>query len=78
MAKMTDEEAKRLDEKWTANPPKPGPNGSGYFTKCTKSACTVTIDRLTANYLSTKAEADHNTPAQIIGEMVRERIAAAV
>ena len=29
MAHMTDEEAKRLDEKWTKNPPKPGPNGTG-------------------------------------------------
>ena len=29
MAQMTDEEAKRLDEKWTKNPPKPGPNGTG-------------------------------------------------
>jgi len=36
MAQMTDEEAKRLDEKWTKNPPKPGPNGTGYFTQCKK------------------------------------------
>ena len=34
---MTDEEAKRLDEKWTKNPPKPGPNGTGYFTQCKKT-----------------------------------------
>jgi len=38
MAHMTDEEAKRLDEKWTKNPPKTGPNGTGYFTKCNQSA----------------------------------------
>ncbi|MHB9296078.1 hypothetical protein PilKf_01832 [Pillotina sp. SPG140] len=31
MARMTDEEADRLDEKWTKNPPKPGPNGTGFF-----------------------------------------------
>jgi len=37
MAHMTDEEAKRLDEKWTKNPPNPGPNGTGYFTQCNKS-----------------------------------------
>ena len=54
MAHMTDEEAKRLDEKWTKNPPKPGPNGTGYFTKCNQSAYTVTIDKVTANYLNTK------------------------
>jgi hypothetical protein len=78
MANMTDEEAKRLDEKWTKNPPKPGPNGTGYFTQCNKSAYTVTIDKVTANYLNTKAVADHKTPAQIISEMVQERITAVV
>jgi len=75
MAHMTDEEAKRLDEKWTKNPPKPGPNGTGYFTQCKKTAHTVTIDNITANYLNTKAIADHKTPAQIISELVREKIA---
>jgi hypothetical protein len=76
MAKMTEEEAARLDEKWTKNPPKPGPNGTGYFTQCKKAAHTITIDSFTANYLSSKAIADHKTPAEIIGEMVQERIAA--
>jgi len=41
-----------------------------------KTAHTITIDNVTANYLNTKAIADHKTPAQIIGEMVQERIAA--
>jgi hypothetical protein len=78
MSEMTDEEAKRLDEKWTKNPPKPGPNGTGYFTQCNKSAYTVTIDKITAHYLITKAAAANKTPSQIISEMVRERIAAAM
>jgi hypothetical protein len=30
------------------------------------------------DYLITKSIADHKTPAEIVGEMVRERIAAAV
>ena len=75
MTIMTDEEAARLDEKWTKNPPKPGPNGTGYFTQCKKAAHTITIDSLTANYLLSKAIADHKTPAEIVGEMVQERIA---
>jgi hypothetical protein len=29
------------------------------------------------DYLWSKAEADHKSPAQIIGELVREKIAAA-
>jgi hypothetical protein len=78
MAHMTDEEAKRLDEKWTKNPPKPGHNGTGYFTQCKKTAHTLTIDNVTANYLLTKAAAVHKTPAEIIGEMVRERIELSV
>jgi hypothetical protein len=75
---MTDEEADALDEYYTKNPPTPGPNGTGYFTQCNKSAYTVTIDKVTAHYLNTKAAAVHKTPSQIISEMVQERIAAAV
>jgi hypothetical protein len=33
---------------------------------------------LSADYLLTKAIADHKTPAEIIGEMVRERLAATI
>ena len=78
MAMMDNEEAKRLDKKWTENPPKPGPNGTGYFTQCSKSAYTVTIDKITADYLNTKAAAANKTPAQIISEIVREKIAVSV
>ena len=78
MARMTDEEADRLDEKWTKNPPKPGPNGTGFFTRRKAAARTVTIDDLSADYLMTKAMATHKTPADIIGEMVQERIAASL
>jgi len=38
----------------------------------------IAVDRLSDNYLLTKSIATHNTPTEIIGEMVRERIAAAV
>ena len=78
MARMTNEEADRLDEKWTKNPPKPGPNGTGFFTRRKAAARTVTIDDLSADYLMTKAMATHKTPAEIIGEMVQERIAASL
>ena len=76
MAYMTDEEASRLDEKWTKTPPKPGPNGTGYFTRCKKAAHTVTLDNVTANYLLAKAVSDHKTPAEIISELVQKEIAA--
>jgi hypothetical protein len=76
---MTEEEAFALDEKWTKTTPKVGPNGSGFISKrkaADPTAHIITIDDLSADYLKTKAIADHKTPADIIGEMVRERIAA--
>ena len=75
MARMTDEEADILDEKYTRTPPKPGPNGTGFFSRRKAMAHTITIDELSADYLFTKALADHKTPAEVISEMVREKIA---
>lgn len=77
MARMTEEEAHYWDDYYTKNPPKPGPNGTGFFTQ-RKAALSITLDTETANYLTAKAFADHKTPAQIVSEMVRERIAALV
>jgi hypothetical protein len=34
----------------------------------------IEVDTVSAAYLHAQAEADHKTPTQIIGEMVRERI----
>jgi len=76
MARMTEEEAFALDEKWTKNDPKLGPNGSGFLTR-RKTAHMITIDGLSADYLFSKAIADHKTPADIISEMVQERLVVA-
>ena len=73
---LTDEEYDRLDEKWTKTTPKAGPNGSGYFSKCKAAARTITIDGLSADYLTVKAMATHKTPAEIISEFVQREIAA--
>jgi len=73
---MTEEEAFALDEKWTGTTPKVGPNGSGFLAK-RKAACMVTIDDLSADYLFSKAIASHKTPAEIISEMVHEKLALA-
>jgi hypothetical protein len=73
---MTEEEAFELDKKWTMTTPKVGPNGSGFLAK-RKAARIVTIDGLSADYLFSKAIADHKTPADIISEMVQERLALA-
>ena len=75
MARMTEEEAFALDEKWTKITPKVGPNGSGFLSK-RKTSHMITIDGFSADYLLTKAIADHKTPAEIINEMVQERISS--
>jgi len=36
------------------------------------------LDKVTANYILTKAEAFHKTPAEVIGELVREKIAVSM
>jgi hypothetical protein len=78
MTRMTDEEADYWDEYYTKNLPTPGPNGTGFFTQRRKTAHTITIDSLSADYLMTKALDSHKTPAEIISEMVQERIAASL
>jgi len=81
MRDLTEEEYDALDEKWTKNPPKPGPNGTGFFAQrkaaqAAQSALSITVDSFTGNYLLTKAMAAHKTPAEIISEMVQKEIAA--
>jgi len=78
MKDLTEEEYDALDEYYTKNPPQidPSKKGTGFFTRHSTDARTITVDNLSATYLTTKAIADHKTPADIIGEMVRERIAA--
>ena len=83
MPDLTEEEYDDLDEKWTKNPPKPGPNGTGFFAQrklalAVQAARSITVDSFTADYLLTKAIADHKTPAEIICEMVQKEIAAAI
>ena len=78
MNDLTDEEYDRLDEKWTKNTPKVGPNGSGYFSQRKAAARTVTIDDFSADYLMVKALDTQKTPAELIREMVQERITASL
>ena len=81
MPDMTEEEYDALDEKWTKNPPRPGPNGTGFFAQrkaalASQSARSITVDSFTADYLLTRAIATHKTPADVISEMVQEQIAS--
>jgi hypothetical protein len=74
MKEMTEEEAEYWDEYYTKNPPEIDPSTNGGFAA--KPFKMFAVDRLSENYLLTKSIATHKTPTEIIGEMVRERIAA--
>ena len=72
MPDMTDEEYDALDELLTKTTPRLT-NIPGIFAR--QRALLNALDEVTANYILTKAEAFHKTPSEIIGEMVREKIA---
>jgi len=77
MSEMTDEEADYWDELFTKNPPKADPNRKGgYFTSQRKLL--DVLDSATADYIVNCALQTQKLPAQIIGDLVREKIAASV
>ena len=82
MRDMTEEEYDALDKRLTDTIPTLGHTGTGFFSRrkaalATQSALSITVDSVTANYLTTKAAADHKTPADIVSELVQKEIAAA-
>ncbi|GHU08815.1 hypothetical protein FACS1894151_05390 [Spirochaetia bacterium] len=70
---MTDEEAEALDEEFTNGSLKLG-EGTGPIMRSRELL--RGLDEVSYNYIMTCAEAKHKTPAQIVGELVREKIAA--
>jgi hypothetical protein len=76
MKEMTEEEADALDEYYTKNLPQFDPSKNGGFAK--NSFRMIALDRLSEDYLLTKALATHKTPTEIIGELVRKELKAAI
>ncbi|GHV83103.1 hypothetical protein AGMMS50212_04430 [Spirochaetia bacterium] len=76
MADITEEEAEVLDERWTKATPRLKPNGSGFISR--RNARLMGLDDLSMDYLMTKSEATKKSPAQIIGELIREKIAVSL
>ncbi|MFP3043239.1 hypothetical protein LQZ19_15595 [Treponema primitia] len=74
MQDITDKEGEALDEYYTEHLPVTDPSKGGVTTQ--QGFRMVAIDRLSEDYLLTKAIAAHKTPTEIIGELVREKIAA--
>ena len=73
---MTEEEYDSLDEELTRTLPKLGLNGTGFLSQ--REMRLMGLTNMSVNYLLTKGMADCKSPAQIIDEMVRERIATSV
>jgi len=76
MSRMTEEEADALDDLWTRTTPEIDTGKTGYYTQ--HMAHLVEVDKVSAAYLRACADTTHKTPSQIIGEMIRERIAASM
>ena len=76
MPDMTEEEYDALDELWTKTTPKVGTNGTGSISR--RNARLFGLDDFSMDYLITKSIADHKAPADIISEMIQERIAVSV
>jgi hypothetical protein len=76
MPDMTDEEYEALSDEFARNPPKIDTNGIGWLTQ--RELRHLGLQNMTVNYLLTKAKANQKTPAQIIDEMVSEKIAVSL
>jgi len=76
MAMMTDEEADALDELMTRTDLKLGPNGTGFFSN--KGYQIIALDEDTARILNAQSIATHRSPAELVADLVHERLAVAL
>ena len=76
MAMMTDEEADALDELMTHTDLKLGPNGTGFFSN--KGYQMIALDEDTARILNAQSIATHRSPAELVADLVHERLAVAL
>ncbi|MDR1257115.1 MAG: hypothetical protein LBJ86_05155 [Spirochaetaceae bacterium] len=75
MAYMTEEEADALDEELTRTTPRVDFGKPDVFIR--QRELLNVLNPAAADYIMTRALATHQTPAQIIGELVRDKIVAA-
>ena len=73
---MTEEEARNLAEQVEKNPPKVSGDGkNGFFMK--HKGNIIVLDDVSATWLRVTSEAIHKTPSELVGEMIREKMALA-
>jgi hypothetical protein len=73
---MTNEEYDALDEELTRTVPKIINHGSDWLSQ--REIRLLGLKNMTVTYLLTKAKADNKSPAQIIDELVYEKIAVSL
>jgi hypothetical protein len=76
MKDLTEKEYNELDELLTRTTPKVGANGTGFISR--REVRLMGLNDLSVDYLLTKAEATKKTPAQIIDDLVHEKLVASV
>jgi hypothetical protein len=76
MQRLTNEEYAALDEKWTGETPRVNWSHPDAFAR--DRLLLESLDALSANYIHTRAEATGQTPAEVIGALVREKIASSI
>ncbi|MFP3043257.1 hypothetical protein LQZ19_15695 [Treponema primitia] len=76
MPDLTDDEYEALEEEVTKNPPKVSGDGTGGFFAQHQRETLIFLDQVSATWLRVQSEVTHKTQTEIIGELVREKIAA--
>ena len=69
-------EADALDELWTQTTPEIDTSKPGFLTR--KGFTMISIDHVTATYLNAKAAVSQHSPSEIISELIRKEMTAAV
>jgi hypothetical protein len=72
MPRLTDEEYAALDEKWTRETPRVNWSRPGAFAR--DRQLLESLDALSASYIHTIAVSTGQTPAEVIGALVRKEI----
>jgi hypothetical protein len=75
MAKMTEQEADRLDELYTETAPKVNFNKPGIFAR--QKDMVVSLDSFSARYIISKSLATKKSPNELISDMIRNDMKAA-
>jgi hypothetical protein len=74
MKDLSENEYDELDEVLTKTTPRVKANGTGFVSR--REVLLMGLSELSVDYLLTKSEATKRTPAQIIDDLVHEKVLA--